>query len=83
MGRVEGDRLLARVDNVEFVSGLMKFHTPLMQAFILEGVKKYCETLLEHKDEYIKQNKYSALSPVDWVGCAELFTKKYEEHLNQ
>lgn len=69
--------------NVEFITELMKFHTPLMQAFILEGVKKYSDLLMKHKDQYIKENKDSMLCPNAWVGCAELFNNKYEEHLKQ
>ena len=71
-----------RKDNVDFITSMMKFHTPIMQAFILEGVKKYCDLLIKHKDQYIKENKDSMLCPVAWVGCAELYTKKYKKHLD-
>jgi hypothetical protein len=69
---------MTRTTNVEFITDLMNFASsgPLMQAFVLEGLRLYSDSVVRNQDQ-IPEDGF--VSRRVWVGCAEEFLAKLEE----
>jgi hypothetical protein len=70
-----------RGTNVEFVTELMECsrHGTLMQAFVMEALEKWSQTVINHREQLEKDMENGPVHARSWIGCAEEIKTKMEE----
>ena len=76
---------MTKQTNIEFITHLMDFAKtgPMMQLFVLEGVRKYAEQISADPDKVRDQMKDHMIHPESWIASAREALDSIETHLGK
>lgn len=57
--------------NVEKIVAYLEYGNPLKQAFVIEAVSRYADTLLKDMEKTRREMRGSFISPNAWLDCAQ------------
>ena len=69
-----------RTTNVEFITELMEFNSPLMQPFVLQAIEVYAKEVFKAKPEQLDNGLVSGQA---WHDCARVALKALEERYKE